>query len=155
MELTEISHISPELAGALNEAGIRTVKALKAAPDETLLAVPGFSGKVLKKVRMALEKVVEEGPHVKFEWPDNPDGRMLLWRDQPDRWARFIAGFYITADADEIDVLRHRAETRRDVFEVAMETDTPTHARSRASVPKATGDVGVSPSNAERYLRGD
>lgn len=153
MELTELSTLTAEHIQALQDASITTVQQLKHASDETLLKL--MSGRALKKLRIALESVVDDAPYAKFEWPETPNGHMLLWRDEPnDRWARFIAGFYITNDPDEIAILRHRASKRGDIFEVGLDDDLPQHAQPERAVPQAD-EVDMSAVDMSKYLKGE
>lgn len=150
MDLTDVQHVTAEIAGQLRAAGITTVAALRRASDERVLSVTTTTGRVLKRIRLALEKLPVEESYTRWEFPDNPNGKMLLWRGNPDVWAQFKAGYYYTADEDEIAVLNARAARRHDIWQVSMDADAPRHAPTPISVPSAPADVSASVN--ETYL---
>lgn len=155
MVLTDTQHITQEIAAQLEGAGIRTVAQLRKASDEKVLAETAISGRVLKRIRIALAKLpADDDGTTRWEWPEQPNGRMLLWRGTPDVWAVFKAGYFYTADEDEIAALQLRADTRHDIYQVSMDADAPRHAPSEAHVPEGPDEVSVDV-NTEYLQKGE
>jgi hypothetical protein len=79
---------------------------------------------------------------VKFEWPDQPGGIMVL-NDRlgyPGRKdVRFFGGFYITSDPDEVNALRARIGLYHDVYEVPVTVVDRTHNPSSRTPPPIPG----------------
>ena len=144
MDLTDVQHVTAEIAEQLRAAGITSVAELRRASDERVLDATTISGRLLKRIRLAVEKLPVEAEFTRWEFPDNPNGKVLLWRGNPDVWAQFKAGYYYTADEDEIAVLNARAARRHDIWQVSMDADAPRHAPTPISVPSAPEDVSAS-----------
>jgi hypothetical protein len=78
-----------------------------------------------------------QGP-VKFEWPNAPNGVMVLNKNlgfEGRRDIQFFGGFYITSDEAEIAALRERSRIFHDVFEVDMTVSDRMHASTTRTPP--------------------